>query len=38
LIFGILIVAMMMFRPEGIVTRDALDRLWLKLKPGGGPV
>lgn len=33
-IFGVLIVAMMIFRPEGIVTRDALDRLWLKLVPG----
>ncbi|MGI9487069.1 MAG: branched-chain amino acid ABC transporter permease [Geminicoccaceae bacterium] len=35
LIFGVLIVAMMIIRPEGIVTRDALDRLWLKLRPGG---
>lgn len=35
LIFGILIVAMMIVRPQGIVTRDALDRLWLKLSPGG---
>ncbi len=33
-IFGVLIVAMMIFRPEGIVTRDALDRLWLRLVPG----
>lgn len=33
-IFGVLIVAMMIFRPQGIVTRDALDRLWLKLAPG----
>ncbi len=33
-IFGVLIVAMMIFRPEGIVTRDALDRLWLRLAPG----
>ena len=34
-IFGVLIVAMMIVRPEGIVTRDALDRLWLRLSPGG---
>ncbi|MFK7836597.1 MAG: branched-chain amino acid ABC transporter permease [Sulfitobacter sp.] len=34
LIFGVLIVVMMIIRPEGIVTRDALDRLWLKLSPG----
>lgn len=33
-IFGVLIVAMMIFRPQGIVTRDALDRLWLKMAPG----
>ena len=33
LIFGVLIVAMMIVRPQGIVTRDALDRLWLKLSP-----
>jgi branched-chain amino acid transport system permease protein len=33
LIFGILIVAMMIVRPQGIVTRDALDRIWLKLSP-----
>ncbi|MDG1010876.1 MAG: branched-chain amino acid ABC transporter permease [Amylibacter sp.] len=33
LIFGVLIVVMMIIRPEGIVTRDALDRIWLKLKP-----
>ena len=35
LIFGVLIVAMMIFRPAGIVTRDAIDRIWLKLRPGG---
>lgn len=34
LIFGVLIVLMMIVRPEGIVTRDALDRIWLKLSPG----
>ncbi|MEX0346346.1 MAG: branched-chain amino acid ABC transporter permease [Rhizobiaceae bacterium] len=34
-IFGVLIVAMMIVRPEGIVTRDSLDRLWLRLSPGG---
>lgn len=33
LIFGVLIVLMMIVRPEGIVTRDALDRIWLKLSP-----
>lgn len=33
LIFGVLIVLMMIVRPEGIVTRDALDRIWLKLDP-----
>ncbi|MGI9436000.1 MAG: branched-chain amino acid ABC transporter permease [Geminicoccaceae bacterium] len=38
LIFGIMIVTMMIVRPQGIVTRDALDRLWLKLKPGGSDV
>jgi len=35
LIFGVLIVLMMIVRPEGIVTRDALDRIWLKLSPRG---
>ena len=30
LIFGVIIVAMMIVRPEGIVTRDALDRVWFK--------
>ena len=30
-IFGVIIVAMMILRPEGIVTRDALDRVWSKL-------
>lgn len=34
LIFGVLIVVMMIVRPEGIVTRDALDRIWLRLSPG----
>ena len=34
LIFGVMIVVMMIVRPEGIVTRDALDRLWLRLSPG----
>jgi len=35
LIFGVLIVLMMIVRPEGIITRDLLDRLWLRLSPGG---
>ena len=35
LIFGVLIVAMMIFRPEGIVTRDLLDRIALRLSPRG---
>ena len=35
LIFGVLIVVLMIFRPEGIVTRDILDRLWLRLSPKG---
>lgn len=35
LIFGVLIVLMMIVRPEGIVTRDAIDRIWLRLSPGG---
>ena len=30
-IFGVIIVAMMIVRPEGIVTRDALDRVLFKL-------
>ncbi|MDG2474885.1 MAG: branched-chain amino acid ABC transporter permease [Paracoccaceae bacterium] len=30
-IFGIIIVGMMIVRPEGIVTRDALDRVWFKI-------
>lgn len=34
LIFGVLIVAMMILRPEGIVTRDAVDRIWTRLVPG----
>ena len=29
-IFGVIIVVMMIVRPEGIVTRDALDRVWFK--------
>ena len=33
LIFGVLIVIMMIVRPEGIVTRDALERVWSKLFP-----
>ncbi|MGI9353711.1 MAG: branched-chain amino acid ABC transporter permease [Rhizobiaceae bacterium] len=33
LIFGVLIVAMMIYRPQGIVTRDALERLRSKLSP-----
>lgn len=37
LIFGVLIVVMMIIRPEGIVTRDALDRIWLKLSPQASP-
>ena len=35
LIFGVLIVAMMIWRPEGIVTRDALERIALRLSPKG---
>jgi branched-chain amino acid transport system permease protein len=34
LIFGVLIVVMMILRPQGIVTRDLLDRIWLRLAPG----
>jgi branched-chain amino acid transport system permease protein len=34
-IFGIIIVVMMIFRPEGIVTRDAIERGWSKFFPGG---
>ena len=33
LIFGVIIVIMMIVRPEGIVTRDALERVWSKLFP-----
>jgi branched-chain amino acid transport system permease protein len=33
LIFGVLIVAMMILRPEGIVTRDAVDRIRARLSP-----
>ena len=33
-IFGVIIVAMMILRPEGIVTRDALDRVSTRLFPG----
>ncbi len=32
-IFGVIIVAMMILRPEGIVTRDALDRISTRLFP-----
>ena len=32
-IFGILIVIMMIIRPEGMITRDALERIWSKLFP-----
>ena len=32
-IFGIIIVVMMIIRPEGIITRDALERIWAKLFP-----
>lgn len=35
LVFGVLIVAMMIWRPEGLVTRDALERIALRLRPGG---
>jgi len=34
-IFGIIIVVMMIIRPEGIVTRDALERIWSQLFPRG---
>ena len=33
-IFGVIIVIMMIFRPEGIVTRDALERVWRQLFSG----
>tara|TARA_B100000029_G_scaffold499264_1_gene569429 strand:- start:135 stop:983 length:849 start_codon:yes stop_codon:yes gene_type:complete len=33
LIFGGIIVIMMIVRPEGMVTRDALERVWSKLFP-----
>ena len=33
-IFGVIIVIMMIFRPEGMVTRDAIERVWAKLFPG----
>ncbi len=32
-IFGIIIVVMMIIRPEGMITRDALERIWAKLFP-----
>ncbi|MEM9199669.1 MAG: branched-chain amino acid ABC transporter permease [Pseudomonadota bacterium] len=32
-IFGVLIVVMMILRPEGMVTRDMLDRIWSRLSP-----
>ena len=34
-IFGVIIVVMMIIRPEGIVTRDALERIWSQLIPSG---
>ena len=34
-IFGVIIVVMMIIRPEGIVTRDALERIWSQLFPRG---
>ena len=34
-IFGVIIVVMMIIRPEGIVTRDALERIWSQLIPRG---
>ena len=34
-IFGIIIVVMMIIRPEGIITRDALERIWSQLFPRG---
>ena len=34
-IFGVIIVVMMIIRPEGIVTRDALERIWTQLFPRG---
>ncbi|MDA9930531.1 branched-chain amino acid ABC transporter permease, partial [Alphaproteobacteria bacterium] len=34
-IFGVIIVAMMIFRPEGIVTRAGVDRVVMKLFPMG---
>ena len=33
-IYGVIIVIMMIFRPEGIVTRDALERVWRQLFSG----
>ena len=30
-IFGILIVILMIIRPVGMITRDALERIWSKL-------
>jgi branched-chain amino acid transport system permease protein len=32
-IFGVIIVVMMIWRPEGMVTRQAIDRITLKLFP-----
>jgi branched-chain amino acid transport system permease protein len=34
-IFGVIIVVMMIWRPEGMVTRQAIDRITLKLFPVG---
>ena len=34
LIFGVLIVLMMILRPEGLITRDLLERLTMRLRPG----
>jgi ABC-type branched-subunit amino acid transport system permease subunit len=32
-IFGVIIVVMMILRPEGMVTRQAVDRVMMKLFP-----
>jgi len=36
LIFGVMIVVMMVWRPQGIVTRDALERIRMRLIPARG--
>ncbi|MEL6233798.1 MAG: branched-chain amino acid ABC transporter permease [Pseudomonadota bacterium] len=36
-IFGVLIVVMMILRPEGMITRDMLDRIWARLAPSRRP-